>query len=59
MMRKLKDLIENIEYQCIRGTEEIEVTEIVYDSRKVVQDSLFICFHGANADGHDYAAHGV
>ena len=55
-MRKLKDLLANIEYQCIRGTEEIEVTEIVYDSRKVVQDSLFICIQGANADGHDYAA---
>ena len=56
MMKKLKDLLANIEYQCIRGTEEIEVTEIVYDSRKVVQDSLFICIEGANADGHDYAA---
>ena len=56
MVRKLKELLANIEYQCIRGTEEIEVTEIVYDSRKVVQDSLFICIQGANADGHDYAA---
>ena len=55
-MKILKELLANIEYQCIRGTEEIEVTEIVYDSRKVVQDSLFICIQGANADGHDYAA---
>lgn len=55
IMKKLKELLADIEYQCVRGTQEIEVTEIVYDSRKVVQGSLFICIQGANADGHDYA----
>ncbi len=55
-MNRLKDLLANLEYQCIRGTEEVAVSEIVYDSRKVTPESLFICIVGANVDGHDFAA---
>ena len=54
-MAKLKDLLSKLEYQCVQGTEEIEVTEVVYDSRKVTPGSLFICIVGANVDGHDFA----
>lgn len=55
-MSKLKDLLSKLEYQCVMGTEETEVTEVVYDSRKVTPGSLFICIVGANVDGHDFAA---
>ena len=55
-MRKLKELLEKLEYKCIKGNEDIEVSEVVYDSRKVTKDSLFICIEGANFDGHTYAS---
>lgn len=55
-MSGLKELLAELTYECIRGTDDIEVTEVVYDSRKVTQGSLFICIPGANADGHDFAA---
>jgi len=55
-MSRLKELLADLEYECIRGTEDIEVTEVVHDSRKVTRGSLFICIPGANADGHDFAA---
>lgn len=55
-MSRLKDLLSNLEYECIAGTEETEVTEVVYDSRKVTPGCLFICIVGANVDGHDFAA---
>ncbi|MDE7248827.1 MAG: UDP-N-acetylmuramoyl-L-alanyl-D-glutamate--2,6-diaminopimelate ligase, partial [Lachnospiraceae bacterium] len=32
-----------------------EVSEVVYDSRKIVKDCLFICICGYNTDGHDFA----
>ena len=54
-MNRLKDLLFKLEYECVRGTEEIEVSELVYDSRKVVPGCLFICIVGANVDGHDFA----
>ncbi len=55
-MRKLRDLLSKLEYECMAGTEEIEVTEVVYDSRKVTPGCLFICIVGANVDGHNFAA---
>lgn len=54
-MAKLQELLKGLEYQCIRGNLDIEVSGIVYDSRQVKPDSLFICIKGANADGHDFA----
>lgn len=51
-----KDLIEKLEYTCIRGSVETEVTSVEMDSRKIVPGCLFICIAGANFDGHSKAA---
>ncbi len=55
-MAKLKDLLAKIEYECISGTLDKEVTDIIYDSRKVTKDCMFVCIPGAKADGHKFAA---
>ncbi|MDD6810290.1 MAG: UDP-N-acetylmuramoyl-L-alanyl-D-glutamate--2,6-diaminopimelate ligase [Lachnospiraceae bacterium] len=55
-MSRLKELLSGLEYQCVRGTEDTEVSEVVYDSRKVTPGCLFICIKGANVDGHDFAS---
>lgn len=52
----LRYLLEKIEYECVQGSIEKQVTEVVYDSRKLTKDCLFICIEGANFDGHDFAA---
>ena len=54
-MAVLKELLAKVEYECIRGSMEQEVTDIVYDSRKVEKGCMFVCIPGAKADGHDYA----
>lgn len=38
-----------------RGESSAEVKSIEYDSRKAVEDSLFVCLRGANVDGHSFA----
>lgn len=53
---KCKDLLKNLEYECVRGSEDVEVTEVVNDSRKITAGCLFLCIIGANFDGHDAAA---
>lgn len=58
-MAVLKDLLAEIEYECIRGSLEREVADIIYDSRKVTPGSMFICITGAIQDGHGYAAAAV
>lgn len=55
-MAALKELLAKIDYECISGTLEREVTDIIYDSRKVVAGSMFICIPGAIVDGHTFAA---
>lgn len=52
-MAKLQYLLENLEYTCIQGDLDKEITAVAFDSRKVTQDNLFICIIGANFDGHD------
>lgn len=50
----LKTLLERMEYSCVQGKTDIPITELVYDSRKVCKDSVFVCISGAVADGHDF-----
>ncbi len=48
-------LLENYEYECLQGSADIEITSLVYDSRKVEPGSVFVCISGAVSDGHVYA----
>ena len=54
---KLTCLLERIEYECIQGNVDLEISEVVNDSRKVdlKEGALFICIEGAVFDGHSYA----
>lgn len=51
-----KDLLKGLRYDCIRGVDTTEVTEVVTDSRKVTPGCLFICITGYQTDGHEFAA---
>lgn len=50
----LKELFKGLPYQwnCDGG---IEITDVVYDSRKIVPGCLFVCLRGAAVDGHSFA----
>ena len=52
----IKQLLGKLEYTCVRGSLEKEITAVVYDSRKIVENCMFICIEGANFDGHSVAA---
>ncbi|MEG0355828.1 MAG: Mur ligase family protein, partial [Lachnospiraceae bacterium] len=53
---KLEKLLERLEYDVIQGDAQIEITELINDSRKVCQGSVFVCISGAVSDGHMYLA---
>lgn len=50
----LDSMLEKLEFSCLQGEVHILVTELVYDSRKAVKDSVFVCVTGAISDGHEY-----
>lgn len=51
---KLTRLLERLQYEVIQGTDDIEITELINDSRKVSEGSAFVCISGAVSDGHAY-----
>ncbi len=53
---KLTNLLERLEYTCIQGSVDREITAVISDSRKVTPGALFICIRGAVVDGHTFAA---
>lgn len=58
-MAALQELLAKVEYECIRGSLDREVTDIIYDSRKVTAGSMFVCITGALADGHKFVQNAV
>lgn len=58
-MAVLSELLKEISYECVRGVPEREITDVIYDSRQVKKDCLFVCIPGAKVDGHRYAAEAV
>lgn len=54
---KLSELIRNIPYtQIVLPKEEVEITGINIDSRKVEAGDMFIAIRGTQADGHQFIA---
>ena len=51
---KLHDLLKGLDIVSITGDLNIDITNIAYDSRKVKENTLFICIKGFNSDGHKY-----
>lgn len=51
---KLIDLVFRMNYTLVQGTMDQEISGVVYDSRKAMQDCIFVCMPGAVTDGHKY-----
>lgn len=51
---KLKKIMENINFDLIKGNIDVEINKIQYDSRAIRQGDVFFCIEGYNVDGHKY-----
>lgn len=54
MTLKLGQLIKNIDCKIEKGSADVEVKSIRYDSRTVEEGDLFVCITGFQTDGHKY-----
>ncbi len=50
----LRSLLNDISFECVKGNLDITISDIVYDSKNIIENSLFVCIQGARTDGHDY-----
>ena len=53
-MKILKDIIYGIDLDSIKGSTNLNIKSIEFDSRKVKEGSLFIAIKGENIDGHAF-----
>lgn len=51
----LKQLIKQLDCTILNGSDDIDITDVIYDSRKVQKDTLFVCLTGVAFDGHNFA----
>ena len=55
-MKKISLLVEKLDYELLQGSLEGEISELVYDTRKVTKDAMFVCIVGTAFDSHEKAA---
>ena len=53
-MKAVSGLLENLDHQIIKGKPEGEISALVYDSRIVTKDCMFVCIKGAAYDSHEH-----
>ena len=55
-MKQIGLLVQELEYELLQGSLEGEISELVYDTRKVTKDAMFVCIVGTAFDSHEKAA---
>lgn len=53
---RLQKLLHGIEFSSRIPSEDFEISQLAYDSRKVGKNCLFVAIRGSESDGHDYIA---
>lgn len=56
---KLSQILENTEYALVQGGIDAEISDIIYDSRKLVTGCVFVCMVGAAHDGHSFISEAI
>jgi UDP-N-acetylmuramoyl-L-alanyl-D-glutamate--2,6-diaminopimelate ligase len=51
----VNELLQGLDYKLIKGTNDIDVQGLCYDSRKASEGYLFVCIPGLKTDGHKFA----
>ena len=51
---KLFDLLKDVKYELVKGSLDVNVEDICYDSRKASDVVAFVAMRGFRVDGHDY-----
>ena len=50
----LKDILYKVSIEAVKGSTEMAIHTIDFDSRKIAENDVFIAIRGAVSDGHDY-----
>lgn len=51
---KFRNWLEELPYKLLQGSLDVDVCDVVYDSRKASDGTVFVCMRGANVDSHKF-----
>ena len=54
MNKFLKDILYKVSIEAVKGSTEMAINNIDFDSRKITENDVFIAIRGTVSDGHDY-----
>ncbi len=49
---RLRNLLENLEYEVICGNVDVKINKIAYNTKKVSEGNVFVCMRGYEFDSH-------
>jgi UDP-N-acetylmuramoyl-L-alanyl-D-glutamate--2,6-diaminopimelate ligase len=55
----LKDILYKVAIEAVKGSTEIAIGKIDFDSRKIEQNDVFVAIRGTISDGHDFIAKAI
>jgi len=55
----LKDILYKVALEAVKGSTDIAVNKIEFDSRKIVSGDAFVAIKGTVSDGHDFIAKAI
>ena len=50
----LKDILYKVAIEAVKGSTDIAINKMDFDSRNIVENDIFVAIRGAISDGHDY-----
>ncbi len=53
-MQILKDILFGVSLQSLTGDREVQISEVVFDSRDISKECLFVAIKGLHIDGHQF-----
>lgn len=53
-MKNLKDILYKTSIEAIKGTTDLSISKIEFDSRKIASGDVFVAIKGTVSDGHQY-----
>ena len=55
----LSEILYKVSLQAVSGKTDIEITNIIFDSRRVMKGSLFVAISGTQVDGHTFISKAI
>lgn len=53
-MKKLKDILYKVGIEAVKGSTDISINKVTFDSRSIALNDVFVAIKGALSNGHEY-----